>query len=128
MIGNIELAKQVLKQIEEFPETHNQHDFGRQSECGTQCCIAGWTLMIAAPDEVSWASGFMSHKTDPPFTARGVAIRAAELLQADDPVELLGDDVDDNSGLFYDYDNARALTRFRAMIAEAEAALEVVPA
>ena len=123
MIGNIELAKLVLKQIEEFPGAHNQADFGRRSGCGTQCCIAGWTLMIAAPDEVKWNRGYMSHVSDAPSSAAKVATRAAELLQTDDPVELLGDG--ESLGLFYDYSNSRALDRFRTMIAEAEAALEV---
>lgn len=43
---NAVLARQIYDQITEFPESHNQMLWGKKTECGTVCCVAGHAGLI----------------------------------------------------------------------------------
>lgn len=48
---NVELAQQVLEQIEEHPDTWDQGYWARETaSCGTTHCFAGWAVALAEPD------------------------------------------------------------------------------
>lgn len=57
MALNVELAKRVLEQVEEHPETHSQAFF-QSPLCGTQHCIAGWAIALGEPD-YDWNTNYL---------------------------------------------------------------------
>jgi hypothetical protein len=46
---NVPLAKAILRQITEHPETHEQSSWMGHKACGTTHCIAGWAAALT-PD------------------------------------------------------------------------------
>lgn len=53
------LAVQVLKQVKNHPELHDQSIWGDEEPCNTPACLAGWTVRygIPNPDERSSRPG-----------------------------------------------------------------------
>lgn len=44
---NLELAKLVLKQIDNEPSSFDMRTWGEKSGCGTTACIAGWAMIFS---------------------------------------------------------------------------------
>lgn len=44
---NTDLLLQIREQITAHPETHDQDQWGRRTECGTTHCIAGWAAVLS---------------------------------------------------------------------------------
>jgi hypothetical protein len=63
----------------------DQQEWGKHSECGTACCFAGWTLMLADPSRTVWDTdgGDMVGFTGPDGLRTSVSDAAAELLGLD---------------------------------------------
>lgn len=40
-------AEQLKKTLRERPDEFNMHTWGKLTPCGTVCCIAGWTMILA---------------------------------------------------------------------------------
>lgn len=59
------LAEELLYDIEEHPETHDQEMWGYRTSCGTTYCIAGKILLKMEPENVVWqpSSIFFSGET-----------------------------------------------------------------
>lgn len=49
---NVDLLRQVMAQIEAHPETWNQGNWFRRSDCGTTACFAGWTCQLTGWEPV----------------------------------------------------------------------------
>lgn len=105
----------VLDHLIHHPELHNQNHFGvRNDDCGTTACVAGWTVLLAAPQGVTveWVRRHslpelvMSSVNIPWLEQRFPVDEAAGLL--------LGLDYDEGYELFYEYSTeaeARAYLR-----------------
>lgn len=50
---NLPLLRQVLRHIDTHPKEWNQHRWAERDECGTTCCVAGWTCVFAGY-EIEW--------------------------------------------------------------------------
>lgn len=112
---NTELARLVLKQIENDPALFDMREWGIQTPCGTVACIAGHTLLASgygfAPSSGLGSRGFFVH----PVSGEAVSPR----YEARD---LLGLSHDEAGRLFFIYDNAAAIARFRELIEQSETA------
>ena len=71
-----QLCQLVLDQVVTYPETHNQRDW----ECGTQACVAGWTLLFSR--------GFVYGGIPRSSPAIAAAAREALGLSVDDAARL----------------------------------------
>ncbi len=52
---NAQLLLDVLVQITEHPETHDQAEWLMLTSCGTAGCVAGWTVVMAG-HPIAWYS------------------------------------------------------------------------
>lgn len=67
---NVKLAKRVLDYIEVLPEsllgdeikgdTWKQSTYFQQTDCGTACCFAGWTVILAKNIKKGRRSAYMN--------------------------------------------------------------------
>lgn len=107
MTFNLALAQQVLDQITEHPHTHDQEMWF--SECGTQRCIAGWAVEFSDGYELVHSDTFgrtLAYRPD------GTSTPDVDLVAQ----ELLGIDRDTAESIFFDFDNHRALAKFRHLV------------
>ncbi len=108
-----ELAKLVLKQIENDPALFDMKEWGKQTDCGTVACIAGHTLL---------ASGYQFRVV---YHRRGYYFHPVSGGPAhchSEARDLLGLSCEEAENLFFMKDNAAAIARFRELIEQYETA------
>lgn len=54
-MADIEKLDLIIKNVETFPEQHNQADWGVKTKCGTAYCVAGWTGVVDQA-EMTWTA------------------------------------------------------------------------
>lgn len=97
---NAVLARQIYDQITEFPESHNQLLWGKKTECGTVCCVAGHAGLITGEAYFDgWGNIVAKHF----MTINGMA---QDLLGIDDRLATF---------LFYVTDNEGAVSVMRQL-------------
>lgn len=114
---NADLGRKVLDHVTAHREQFDMSDFGHiDPECGTVCCLGGWAMVL---------SGY--HVSPQAFFRPDGSVVGSE---GDEARELLGLSDEEYAreyegsrvpSLFLDYDEDRAIERFRALVEAAEA-------
>ena len=104
---NLPLAKAVLDKIVSEPESHDQGNWAYKTECGTVCCIAGWTMLLSGEYEFNDSGYITDHE----------GYRVGHFMAG---AELLGLDFEQANNLFYNMDNHGAVLLLKEFINEAE--------
>lgn len=119
---NIELAERVLQHVEAHPELHHQGHWMKRTACGTTACLAGWTVLLGAPEaEIRWTEDDESDDDQVVYFGNEVVTahereRAVEFYAA----ELLGVQYGTLHGIFYTEGPREAIDHFRFLIEEAK--------
>jgi hypothetical protein len=80
--ANAELAYRVLDYIDAHPDTWDQTQWIRQTDCGTAACFAGWACLLSGYEPAWFGSSLADwvHPSGDDSNTYDVEICAAELL------------------------------------------------
>jgi len=110
---NTLLADTVIGVIETHPETHNQHDWGYETACGTTMCVAGHAAVLSGAklNYFDFGNERKAYEcTLPDGTITGIDRYAQEMLgltdeQADNLFYNMNNDLDVIKNIFKDIAN-----------------------
>lgn len=128
VLVNRPLVEQIITQLIDHPEQHDQAEYGLITACGTQHCIGGWAVVLSGyePDwtyleedelEAMWAergvTAVASYASDPTLGGGSIDKLAQKLLGLTDTQA---------AGLFYDFgDTEHMVGRLKDLLNEAAA-------
>jgi hypothetical protein len=107
---NIELAEKVREAIFMDPESHDQGEYGRITDCGTIACIAGHTLL---------QDGYTVKLTKDNYTQYSRPDGSAVGFEFEEARELLGLTSEEAQALFYCMNNEEAIDMLEGYIKDA---------
>lgn len=100
-------AQAIYDHLVAHPELHDQAFYGKQTECGTTLCIAGYALVAFEPESVEW-TGFGAKQ----FMKTIIEERSIDSVAGD----LLGlESYAEREYLFHEMNNGVALEKLRGI-------------